>query len=42
MIKEKPGLVRFREALGTGVNSAFVNLRSEITKDGALSAKVMQ
>jgi alkylhydroperoxidase/carboxymuconolactone decarboxylase family protein YurZ len=39
VIEEKPGPVRFGEALGTCVNSAFVNLRSEIMKDGALSAK---
>ena len=39
MIEEKPGPVRFGEALGTGVNSAFVNLRSEIMKEGALSTK---
>ena len=39
MTEEKPGPVRFGEAIGTGVNSTFVNLRSEITKDGALSAK---
>ena len=39
MIEEQPGPVRFGEALGAGVNSAFVNLRSEIMKDGALSAK---
>lgn len=39
MIEEKPRPVRFGEALGTGVNSAFVNLRSEIMKNGALSTK---
>jgi AhpD family alkylhydroperoxidase len=39
MSEDKPGPVRFGEALGTGVNSAFVNLRSEIMKDGALSSK---
>ena len=39
MFEEKPGPVWFGEALGTGVNSTFVNLRSEIMKDGALSAK---
>ena len=39
MIEEKPGPVKFGEALGTGVNSAFANLRYEIMKDGALSSK---
>ena len=39
MIEEKPGPERFGEALGTGVNSAFTDLRSEIMKDGALSTK---
>ncbi len=39
MIEEKPRPFRFAEALGAGVNSAFVNLRSEIMKEGALSAK---
>ena len=39
MIEEKPGPVTFVEALGAGVNSAFTNMRSEIMKDGALSAK---
>ena len=39
MIEEKPGPIRFGEALGTGVNSAFANLRSEIMKEGALSTK---
>jgi AhpD family alkylhydroperoxidase len=39
MIEEKPRPFRFAEALGPDVNSAFVNLRSVIMKDGALSAK---
>jgi len=39
VIEKKPGAIRFGEALGTGVSSAFVNLRSEIMKDAALSAK---
>jgi AhpD family alkylhydroperoxidase len=39
MIEKKPRPIRFGEALGTGVNSAFVNLRSEIMKSGTLSAK---
>ena len=39
MIEEKPRPFKFTEALGTGVNSAFVNLRSEIMKNGALSTK---
>ena len=39
MNEEKPRPFRFTEALGTGVNSAFMNLRSEIMKEGALSAK---
>jgi len=39
LVEEKPRPVRFGEALGTGVNSAFANLRSEIMKDSALSAK---
>jgi AhpD family alkylhydroperoxidase len=39
MSEDKPGPVRFGEALGAGVNSAFANLRSEIMKDGVLSAK---
>ncbi len=39
MIEEKPRPIRFGEALGTGVNSAFVNLRTEIMKNGALSSK---
>lgn len=39
MSEDKPGPVRFGEALGTGVNSAFVNLRSEIMKEGALPTK---
>ena len=39
MIGETPRPLRFGEALGTDVNSAFVKLRSEIMKNGALSAK---
>ena len=39
MTAEKSRPFRFAEALGTGVNSAFVSLRSEIMKDGALSVK---
>ena len=39
MKEEKPRPFRFAEALGTEVNSAFVNLRSEIMKDGAISSK---
>jgi AhpD family alkylhydroperoxidase len=39
MNEEKPKPFRFAEALGTDANSAFVNLRSEIMKEGALSAK---
>ena len=39
MTAEKPRPFRFAEALGTGVNSAFVSLRSEIMKDSALSVK---
>jgi alkylhydroperoxidase/carboxymuconolactone decarboxylase family protein YurZ len=34
-----PRHFKFGEALGTNVNSAFVNLRSEIMKSGPLSAK---
>jgi hypothetical protein len=40
MIEEKPGLIRFGEALGTGVNSAFTNLRNEIMKSGAISSAI--
>ena len=40
MIEEQPGPVRFGEALGAGVNSAFVNLRSEIMKDGLYLPKI--
>jgi AhpD family alkylhydroperoxidase len=39
MKEEKLRPFKFAEALGTGVNSAFVNLRSEIMKEGALSTK---
>ncbi len=39
MTKETPRHFKFGEALGTSVNSAFVSLRSEIMKNGALSAK---
>lgn len=39
MIEEKPRPIRFGEALGTSVNSAFTNLRNEIMKDGAISSK---
>src|SRR5512136_3025886 len=39
MTTETPRHFKFGEALGTGVNSAFVNMRSEIMKSGALSAK---
>ena len=39
MMEEKPRPIRFGEALGASVNSAFVNLRTEIMKTGALSAK---
>ena len=39
MTGETPRPIRFGEALGPGVNSAFVNLRSEIMKNGALSSK---
>jgi AhpD family alkylhydroperoxidase len=39
MKEEKPRPFKFAEALGIGVNSAFVNLRSEIMKEGALSTK---
>jgi AhpD family alkylhydroperoxidase len=39
MVEEKPRPIRFGEALGPGVNSAFNSLRSEIMKDGALSSK---
>ncbi len=39
MTGEVPRYFKFGEALGTDVNSAFVKLRSEIMKPGALSAK---
>ena len=39
MTEEMPKPIRFGEALGTSVNSAFVNLKSEIMKDGAISSK---
>jgi AhpD family alkylhydroperoxidase len=39
MVEEKPRPVRFGEALGGDANSAFISLRSEIMKDGVLSAK---
>jgi alkylhydroperoxidase/carboxymuconolactone decarboxylase family protein YurZ len=39
MTGEMPRHFKFGEALGTSVNSAFVNLRSEIMKNGALSTK---
>ncbi len=39
MKEEMPRPFSFAEALGTDVNSAFVNLRSAIMKDSALSAK---
>jgi len=34
MTEEMPRHFKFGEALGTGVNSAFINLRSEIMKNG--------
>jgi AhpD family alkylhydroperoxidase len=39
MTEEKPKPIIFAEALDEGVNSAFVRLRNEIMKDGALSSK---
>jgi AhpD family alkylhydroperoxidase len=39
MTGEMPRHFKFGEALGKDVNSAFVNLRSEIMKSGALSTK---
>ncbi|MCJ7443241.1 MAG: carboxymuconolactone decarboxylase family protein [Methanotrichaceae archaeon] len=39
MTGETPRHFKFGEALGTGINSAFINLRSEIMKNGALSTK---
>ena len=39
MTGETPRHFKFGEALGTGINSAFINLRSEIMKKGALSTK---
>ncbi len=39
MVEERSRPVRFGEALGGGVNSAFASLRSEIMKSDALSSK---
>lgn len=39
MTGETPRHFKFGEALGTIVNSAFIKLRSEIMKNGAISAK---
>ncbi|MDD1752909.1 MAG: carboxymuconolactone decarboxylase family protein [Methanotrichaceae archaeon] len=39
MTEETPRHFKSGKALGAGINSAFINLRTEIMKDGALSTK---